>query len=331
MFSIIIPLHNGEKTIARALASLISSKEYIDEVIIVNDRSTDKYLDEIKPFTRFLNIVHVDSEFDKGPGGARRTGLLKATGTFVGFLDADDCYTASCLYYVNKQILENPDAVVIRAKTIYYESGDFNSEDITYSVGSCGGNFYNRFYLIRNQLLPHESLYMAEDEYFNAIIDRHMEYVGEEEKTLYFDYPVYEVHHDSDIYTSFAHGNWVDYACKYHLLMAEYMVDHCIAVDEMDDNVEDNFISSLVFCFLMCNAMMYDDFMLIDSVPHFNRAIKYYEKTFGKNVDNIVRWFEDDADRVYDLKIAAEGSTGIEFDEVVSFRKFMRACKGGIG
>lgn len=41
IFSIVIPVYNGEKTIQRTLASLISSKDYIKEIIIVDDHSAD--------------------------------------------------------------------------------------------------------------------------------------------------------------------------------------------------------------------------------------------------------------------------------------------------
>ena len=50
LFTIIIPIHNGEDTIERALASLISNKEYIYEVIIVDDRSSDNFKEKVEIF-----------------------------------------------------------------------------------------------------------------------------------------------------------------------------------------------------------------------------------------------------------------------------------------
>ena len=41
IFSIIVPVYNAEKTLERTLASFISNKEYIQEVILVNDGTTD--------------------------------------------------------------------------------------------------------------------------------------------------------------------------------------------------------------------------------------------------------------------------------------------------
>ena len=48
--SIVIPVYNAEKTIERTLASLISNKDFIKEVILVDDRSYDKTFSKIDNF-----------------------------------------------------------------------------------------------------------------------------------------------------------------------------------------------------------------------------------------------------------------------------------------
>ena len=64
--------------------------------------------------------------------------------------------------------------------------------------------------------MPHNILRMAEDEYFNLLIEMFINHVDGQSVISYYDYPVYEVHHDFDDGNSFAIDNWTDYAIKYH-------------------------------------------------------------------------------------------------------------------
>uniref|UniRef100_UPI00131DA3F1 glycosyltransferase family 2 protein n=1 Tax=Thaumasiovibrio occultus TaxID=1891184 RepID=UPI00131DA3F1 len=93
VFSVIIPVYNGEDFIRRCLDSIVSqscSVEY--EVIVVDDASTDntavllsKYASE---FDGYVQVV--THEENKRQGGARNTGLDIARGKYILFLDADD-------------------------------------------------------------------------------------------------------------------------------------------------------------------------------------------------------------------------------------------------
>ena len=150
--SIVIPVYNAEKTIERALASLISNKDFIKEVILVNDRSTDNTFSKVENFKSFFDIKVIDNQGNKGPGPARKTGILAAIGEWLMFVDADDCLTANSLYYIDKKIQENSEMVLLHTQTIYYESGSFNPEHIDFAINSCGGNVYKRDYLIKNNI-----------------------------------------------------------------------------------------------------------------------------------------------------------------------------------
>ena len=191
--SIVIPVYNAEKTIERTLASLISNKDFIKEVILVDDRSYDKTFSKIDNFKTFFDIKVINNEGKDGPGPARKTGILAATGEWIVFVDADDCLTANSLYYVDKKIQENPEMVLLHTQTIYYESGNFNPKHIAYAINSCGGNIYKRDYLIKHNIFPHDILFMSEDEYFNDILIQHIKLKESSNISLigYFEYPVY--------------------------------------------------------------------------------------------------------------------------------------------
>lgn len=84
--SIIVPIFNEEKTIIGVLRSLLKSN-LTEEVICVNDGSTDKSLEILKGFED--KIVLVSFKRNRGKGFALAQGIKKAKGEIVIFLDAD--------------------------------------------------------------------------------------------------------------------------------------------------------------------------------------------------------------------------------------------------
>ena len=84
--TVIVPAYNEEKTVGKVLGVLTSSN-IPDEVICVNDGSTDNTLNEIQKYKE--NIVIIDIGENKGKGNALVEGIKKATGEILLFLDAD--------------------------------------------------------------------------------------------------------------------------------------------------------------------------------------------------------------------------------------------------
>jgi len=82
----IVPAYNEEKTVGKVLDVLVTS-DIPDEVICVNDGSTDNTLNEIKKYKE--DIVIIDIGKNKGKGNALAEGIKKASGDILLFLDAD--------------------------------------------------------------------------------------------------------------------------------------------------------------------------------------------------------------------------------------------------
>lgn len=92
--SVIIPVYNSERTIIRALDSVLSQSigTSLFEVIIINDGSTDNSLKLIESYKKInpqLNIKIIDKE-NGGVSSARNAGLLVASGDYIALLDSDD-------------------------------------------------------------------------------------------------------------------------------------------------------------------------------------------------------------------------------------------------
>ncbi len=323
--SIVIPVYNAEKTIERTLASLISNKDFIKEVILVNDRSTDNTFSKIDNFKSFFDIKVIDNQGNRGPGPARKTGILAATGEWLMFVDADDCLTANSLYYINKKIQENSEMILLHTQTIYYESGYLNPEHIDFAINSCGGNVYKRDYLIKNNILPHDTLFMAEDEYFNDILIKFIQYNESSNmfRRMYFSYPMYEVHHDVDIEKSFAHSNWIDYVCKYHLLYHQYMVE--FFNKGIQRQLYGSYMEGFIFAYMMLQEIMNSNpnMDFTDIFNDFKQALDFYTKTFNMSSKDLVNFYNSNPQNIENIKMGVQASNGTIYKEKISFKNFI--------
>lgn len=330
IFSVIIPAHNAGKTIVRTLASLISNKDQILEVILVNDRSIDNTVAQARKFKDVLPLKIIKNKGEHNPGAARKMGLLVAQGEWVTFVDADDCLTASSLRYVEQHLSD--DLVLLYCQSIYYETGTFKPEDICHSDESCGGNFYRRDYLLEHELFPHDTLKMSEDEYFNSKIRMYLEYIDPSDlpKWDYYDYPVYEVHHDFDLYGSFASDNYIEYAIKWHLLSATYLAEDFLGIPEIADKIEERFMNDFIFVFLMYQGLRSDEEENVDANIYskcFKDALNFYIEKFNESEEDLIEYYYNNLKMISDLYQSAVDSIGRKIQLIEPFGNFIRQLK----
>lgn len=90
---LIIPLYNKQGQILRTLASVIQQQPAFDQVLIVDDCSTDASVSLVEQFILSYpaaGIRLIRHERNMGPGAARNTGLEALDCDYACFLDADD-------------------------------------------------------------------------------------------------------------------------------------------------------------------------------------------------------------------------------------------------
>lgn len=129
MISFIIPAYNAEKTIIRAIESIINQKntsiEY--EIIVINDGSKDKTEESIKKIidnyavdkiiydknnysTKLKNKDNNDINFyyyqqeNQGISNTRNLGIKKSNGDYIIFVDSDDYVSDTLLNDIEKYI-----------------------------------------------------------------------------------------------------------------------------------------------------------------------------------------------------------------------------------
>lgn len=88
--SVIVPIYNSSKTIARCIESLLTQTFSDLEIILVNDGSNDSSLSVIKRYAANDARVIVLDKPNGGVSSARNAGLERATGEYIAFVDADD-------------------------------------------------------------------------------------------------------------------------------------------------------------------------------------------------------------------------------------------------
>ena len=92
--SVVIPVYNGARYLAEAIESVLMQTYPADQIVVVDDGSTDGSADVAAHFAPQLvcePIAHA------GPGAARNRGVELARGDLFAFLDADDRWEASKL------------------------------------------------------------------------------------------------------------------------------------------------------------------------------------------------------------------------------------------
>ncbi|MCB6568171.1 glycosyltransferase family 2 protein [Eubacterium limosum] len=96
-FSIVLPVFNSEKSIKRAIESVLKQKYKNYELLIINDGSTDNSEFIIKNYEVIDKRVKMISIKNSGVSKARNIGLKSAKGCFILFLDSDDFYDENLL------------------------------------------------------------------------------------------------------------------------------------------------------------------------------------------------------------------------------------------
>jgi teichuronic acid biosynthesis glycosyltransferase TuaG len=92
LVSIIMPAYNASRHIAESVQSALAQTYPHWELLVVDDGSTDDTAEVVQGFITSDPRIRYFSRPNGGQAAARNTGLRKASGDLVAFLDADDLW-----------------------------------------------------------------------------------------------------------------------------------------------------------------------------------------------------------------------------------------------
>lgn len=128
--SVVVPVYNGERDLARCLDSLTGQTLESLEIIVVDDGSTDGTPDVIRGYVeRYPGRVRAFRKDNGGQGAARNLGIAKAKGEYVGFVDADD-YVSIDMFARMLAAARKADADMVTCDYTYTYGGEDEAERV---------------------------------------------------------------------------------------------------------------------------------------------------------------------------------------------------------
>jgi GT2 family glycosyltransferase len=94
--SVVIPAYNAASVLPRAIESVLGQTSRPEEVIVVDDGSTDNTAQVATQYGPSITYIRQDNA---GASAARNRGIAEATGEWIAFLDSDDEWLPPKLQY----------------------------------------------------------------------------------------------------------------------------------------------------------------------------------------------------------------------------------------
>ncbi len=118
--SAVIPAYNAKAVVGRAIESVLAQSRPADEIIVVDDGSTDATADTVRAFGEKVIIIRRENG---GASAARNAGIERASGDWIAFLDADDEWTPDRLGLQERFLTERPELKWVTGN-YYFQQGD---------------------------------------------------------------------------------------------------------------------------------------------------------------------------------------------------------------
>lgn len=148
--SVVIPTYNGAHFLPDALDSVLTQTVTPDEVIVVDDGSTDDTRNVVSAYADRVRYLH---KANGGPSSARNAGIRASRGALIALLDNDDRWLPTKLEKQVQYLEDNPDVDLVHCDVLFWEaeSGKLWHPGIPRAAFS--GRCYLHFFF-RNGVLP---------------------------------------------------------------------------------------------------------------------------------------------------------------------------------
>ncbi len=118
--SVVIPSYNRLPLLINALESVLAQTAKVDEIIVVDDGSSDATSKEIS--LRYPQ-VRLITQINSGVSAARNTGIEAAVYAWIALLDSDDCWLPDKIKTVRQAQTEHPEISLFHSDEIWVRNG----------------------------------------------------------------------------------------------------------------------------------------------------------------------------------------------------------------
>lgn len=119
--SVVVPVYNREKTIVRAIDSVLNQSIKPEEIIIVNDGSSDSTADVLKSYGDEITCINMRQ--NSGPSLARNEGVKYSKSEWIAFLDSDDCWEKDKLKSQKEYFGRYPYYQIMQSEEVWIRNG----------------------------------------------------------------------------------------------------------------------------------------------------------------------------------------------------------------
>lgn len=122
LVSVVVPIYNVEQYLQKCLNSIRNQTYKNLEILLINDGTKDNSLEICNKNAKKDERIKVVSQKNGGLSKARNTGLKKATGEYICFIDADDFIDEHYIEYMLRNVIESDSDIC--ACDFYYINED---------------------------------------------------------------------------------------------------------------------------------------------------------------------------------------------------------------
>jgi glycosyltransferase involved in cell wall biosynthesis len=124
MISVIVPTYNRESYLGRSLASVLDQRLPCDELIVVDDGSTDGTVSVVERIAADSPVpLRLLCQENRGAAAARNTGIRAAKGELLAFLDSDDWWLPGKLALQAAAMNANPRILISHTREVWFRRG----------------------------------------------------------------------------------------------------------------------------------------------------------------------------------------------------------------
>lgn len=205
LISVVVPVYNAEKYLDICVGSILSQSYNYFELILVDDGSLDGSSDICDKYAKKDARVRVVHQANGGVSSARNVGIRVARGTYITFVDSDDCVDTAYLEKLLKGMADSDLSIcsfyevraegktdILKQRTIRFPEEALSlKEGFTYLIQSGLLNppfckLFRKDIMDTHQLYFNQQIQLGEDLLFNLSYLKYCGTISFEAKPLYY-------------------------------------------------------------------------------------------------------------------------------------------------